>query len=327
MFNSMPVTHPLSKAALRSAWAWSGALGLCALFAGAVRILPWVLDPEVPARVALPFARGIVELATEAALLVGWPLGWALAAHRFADRGEARAMMLLGESPIRTALAQWRSAAPLAALLAVASATGAFDAGAPGRMAQDLVTQGRAACASVKTPRTFAVPFVDATWLCPGPGPAPATGPATPVLYGAGPGSLRSIVFTAKGARIAPDMRRIELDDARFSVGSAKVHAGRVALHGMSPWTHASNVPPLLRALVVVLAAALAALGSVVACLAPGRLGGTFAAVVVGVSGPLVALGLMRALERADAPAGWFLLTPIASAVFPAALAVARRGC
>jgi hypothetical protein len=52
-----------------------------ALLAGAVRILPWLLDPSVPMRVALPFIRGVVELAFEAAVIVGWPLGWRGAGH------------------------------------------------------------------------------------------------------------------------------------------------------------------------------------------------------------------------------------------------------
>lgn len=312
--------HPLSAAASRSAWAWCGGLAVAALLAGAVRVLPWMLDPDVPARAALPFARGIAELAIEAAVMVGWPIGWALAAQRFAERGEARAMMLLGESPAKTALAQWRVGAPLAIMLTLASVLGALDASAPGRMAQALVSQGRAACAAATTPRTYAIPFVEATWIC--------TPGSPPVLYGSGPGALRSIVFSARNATIAGDMRRVELDDARFSVSSidANVHANRVVIHGMSPFTHASNVPPIERALVAVLAAALAAAGAIWACVT-GRARGQLVAIAISAAGPLATLGLMRALERAEAPAAWFLLTPIASAVFPAVLAMTKRGC
>ncbi len=305
--------HPLSRAASRAAAASCGALAVAALLAGAVRILPWVLDPNVPLRVALPFARGVVELAIEAAIVVGWPLGFALAAQRYAERGEARAMMLLGESPARAAVAQWRSALPLAGALALASAMGAIDASAPGRMAQDLITQGRAACAHATARSTYAIPFVSATWLC-----TPGTEPR---LYGSGPGSLHAISFSAKGARISGDMRRIDLDDARFAIRTADVHANHVALHGMSPWSHASNVGPFLRAFVMVIAAALAALASVHASITR-RARGTFAAVLVGVSGPVAALGLMRALERADAPRAAFLAMPIVALAVPLALAM-----
>jgi hypothetical protein len=320
------VVHPLSPAAAKSAAIACGGLVIAALFAGAIRILPWVLDPSVPMRVVLPFARGVGELAIEAAILVGWPIGWSLAAHRFAERGEARAMMLLGESPIATTLAQWRSGAPLAIVLVIASMMGARDSSAPGIMAQDLVAQGRAACAHVSAPSTYAIPFVDATWLC-----APNTEPR---LYGSGPGSLHSVAFNAKDAHIAGDMRRIDLDDARFSLESvnANVHANHVALHGMSPWTHASNVPPLERALVVLLTAALAALVSVFASLT--RLAhGPLAAIGVAASGPLAALASMRAMERADAPAALYFVTPIvavgatlAIAFFSRALRASKQG-
>ena len=312
--------HPLSATAWRSAWAWCGGLAIAALLAGAVRVLPWLLDPDVPARAALPFARGVAELAIEAAVMIGWPIGWALAALRFAERGEARAMMLLGESPAKTALAQWRVAAPFVIMLTIASSLGAFDANAPGRMAQELLAQGRAACAATTTPRTYSIPFVTATWIC--------TPGAAPVLYGSGPGALHSVVFSAKNASIAGDMRRIDLEDARFSLDSihADVHANRVVLHGMSPFTHASNVPPIERAIIAVLAAALAAAGAIWACLTR-RARGQLAAIAIAAAGPLAALGLMRALERAEAPAAWFLLTPIASALFPAVLAMIKRGC
>ena len=276
-----------------------------------MRVLPWLLAPHVPLRVALPFVRGVVELAVEAAIVVGWPLGWALAAQRFAERGESRAMMLLGESPLRSAAALGRSAVPAVVVLGLASAMGAADASAPGRMAQQLVDEGRAACEHATTPSTYAVPFVSATWLC--------TPGAAPRLYGSGPGALHNVTFTARNARIGPDMRRIELDDARLRLRSTDVRAGLVVLHGMAPWTHASNVPPWLRVLVVELAAALAgALALVAGLMSIART--SLTAVAVGVSGPLATLGLMRALERADAPGAWYLVTPIVALLAVAAL-------
>ncbi len=308
--------HPLSPHVGRGVWLCSGSLMAVGLLAGAVRVLPWLLDPSVPLRVALPFLRGIVELAVEASVLIGWPLGWALAAHRFAERGEARAMMLLGESPVRTAVAQWRTALPVMVVLGLASAMGAWDAGAPGRMAEELLAQGRAACSHAKTEATYAVPFVSVTWLC--------TPGSPPRLYGPGPGALHAVAFSAKDARIADDMRRIELDDARFSVPSSKfpidVRASVVVLRGMHPWTHASNVTPILRATVVELAAALAALVALVTGWTR-LVRGTFATVCVGVSGPLAALGLMRAMERASVPAWPYLVTPMVSLAVTVAVA------
>jgi hypothetical protein len=298
--------HPLSPHVGRAVWVCSGSLLAVGLLAGAVRVLPWLLDPNVPLRVALPFLRGVVELALEASLLIGWPLGWALASHRFAERGEARAMMLLGESPFQAALAQWRTMLPVVALLGVASAMGASDAGAPGRMAQALLAQGRAACGHATIEATYAVPFVSVTWLC-----APGSEPR---LYGPGPGALHAVAFSAKDAHIADDMRRIEFDDARFSLPASKfpvdVRASVVVLHGMPPWAHASDVSPVLRVMVVELAAMLAALVAIVTGWTR-LVRGTFATVCVGVSGPLAALGLMRAMERVSVPSLSYLMTPI----------------
>ena len=317
---SLPLAHPLERGALRSAAGWSMAIAVAGCIAGLVRLLPWLLDPNVPWRVAVPFARSVAEVVLEAALLVGWPLGWSLAAYRFADRGEARVLMLLGESPWRTAIALWRSALPFVLALGVVSVAGARDAGAPGRVAQQLVTEGRRSCAAAAEPSTFAVPFVAATWLC-APGHAPR-------LYGHGPGGLAAASFTAKDAIISGDMRRIELDDARLELPlkafPVDVHVDTLVLRGMSPWAHASNVPPWFRAWIVVAAAALAALVGLQAGLR--RLArGPIAAVAVGVAGPLAALGLMRAMERADTPLGGYLLLPLFAATVPAAVAIGVR--
>ena len=87
-------------------------------FAGAVRILPWVLDPSVPMRVALPFARGVGRARDRSGdpRRVAARVGARRASIRGARRG-ARA-----DAPRRVAdratLAQWRSGVPLAIVLA-----------------------------------------------------------------------------------------------------------------------------------------------------------------------------------------------------------------
>ena len=50
----------------------------------------------------MPFARAVASVALEAAVLVGWPIGWALAAFALAERGEARVLAMLGERPFAT---------------------------------------------------------------------------------------------------------------------------------------------------------------------------------------------------------------------------------
>jgi hypothetical protein len=198
---------PLPRLARASALLASLAIALVGVVAGAVRLLPWLLDPSVPWRVAAPFARGLGSVAVEAALLVGWPVGWALACCRFVESGEARVLLTLGESPASTV----RRLAPQGALLAIALGAVALvygnDASAPGRVATELVAQARAACAQVQAPTTYAIPFTDMTWLC-----APDREPR---LVGTAPGGLAGAVLTARNARIAGDFRALELDGAQ----------------------------------------------------------------------------------------------------------------
>jgi hypothetical protein len=295
------------------------AIALVGVVAGAVRLLPWLLDPSVPWRVAAPFARGLGSVAVEAALLVGWPVGWALACCRFVESGEARVLLTLGESPASTV----RRLAPQGAVLAVALGAVALvygsDASAPGRVATELVAQARAACAQVQTPTTYAIPFTDMTWLC-----APDREPR---LVGTAPGGLAGAVLTARDARIAGDFRALELDGAQVLLAprqpgagtSVDVRAAALSLHGMAPWASASSLPAWLRAVLLALTAwsvsSLAAYG-VLRRATRSRLG----AVGLGAAGPLVALGLIRLLERADARPSAFALVPLAAALACAAV-------
>src|SRR5580692_2421257 len=115
---------PLAGKALGSALAGSGAVALVAGVGGAVRLLPWLLDPGVTFRLALPFARGLLALALEAALVVGWPIGWALATAEFVARGEARALATLGDSPAAATLRLLPQAAAFACVLGLVSFLG-----------------------------------------------------------------------------------------------------------------------------------------------------------------------------------------------------------
>ena len=64
------------------------------------------------------------------------------------------------------------------------------------------------------------------------------------------------------------------------------VHVGALRLHGLSPFTHASSVPPVARAMGLALAGGLAAVASALGVLS-GRLRGRLAAIIVAASGPL----------------------------------------
>ena len=70
-------TDPIAPVALRGALVASLLVLLAALVGAAVRLLPWVLDPSIPWATLAPFARSLLAVAVEAAVLTGWPVGWA----------------------------------------------------------------------------------------------------------------------------------------------------------------------------------------------------------------------------------------------------------
>jgi hypothetical protein len=292
---------PLQGRALSRTLAASGVAFLGAGLAGVVRLSPWLLDPAVTFRLALPFARGLLALAAEASLLLGWPVGWALATASLVERGEARALATLGESPARALVRLGPQAAGLAALLGLVSFLGARDASEPGRVISELIERGRETCAEAAEPTTYSVPFASVTWLC-----APGIRPR---LVGHGPGGLGHAMFTAARASAGGDLREIRLDDAHLALGAARVHVGSLVLRGLSPFARASSVPPAARAIALSLAGLLAAAASVIALLR-GTLRGTGGPIVVAAAGALAALGAMRSADRADAGWAGALLVP-----------------
>jgi hypothetical protein len=132
-------------AARNASFVAGGVFGV-AILAGAVRILPLLLTPGVPAEVAWPLGRGVAGVALETALFVAPPLGWALAAAKLVDRGEARALFALGVRPWTIVLGAWPAAVLLAAgpgrpRRGVVGARGR-GAGAPGAAARRRCAHG-----------------------------------------------------------------------------------------------------------------------------------------------------------------------------------------
>ena len=333
---------PIAPVALRGAAVASLLVLLAALVGAAVRLLPWVLDPSIPWATLAPFARSLLAIAIEAAILTGWPVGWAIATARLVERGEARVLASVGERPVQTLLRLAPQALLFTIMLAVTSLALGRDAAAPGRIVGALLAEGRAACgrsqdASEAAPATHAVPFVAATWLC---------APSGARLVGRAP--IGGVVFTATGAHVSDDLRRIDLEDARLALPAStkaeaslavRIHVGTLTMRGLAPWAQASSVPPWLRALVVTFSGLVASSAAVFALLELRRRRvGTVAAVAIGAAGPLAALGALRGLELRVpevASGGWlfaFILVPMAAVAAVAAAAtiatllpVARR--
>jgi hypothetical protein len=263
-------------------------------FAGLVRLMPWLLDPKVTLATATPFARALLELAAEAAILLGWPLGWALACTSFVERGEARAMAALGQSPKEVALRLWPQAIVFVGALAVVSFAGGVDASAPGRVVTELLAQGRKSCVAARQAETYAVPFADVTWLC--------SPEAPPRLAGHGPGALSAAEFTATSARVSGDLREIDLSGVHVSwpLGPREIDlsVSEMRFRGLSAFAQATTVPPLSRAVALAASATIAAIASAVGVLS-GALRGRAAAIVASASVSLAALGAMRSINAA----------------------------
>jgi hypothetical protein len=301
-------------------------IALVGLLAGAVRLLPWLLDPTVPWRVAAPFARGLAAVALEAALLLGWPIGWAVACFRFVESGEARVLLTLGERPEQTVRRLVPQGVAFAAALGVVALVYGSDANAPGRVVTELIEDARVACAAVRAPSTYAVPFTGLTWLC-----APRREPR---LVGSVPGGLSGALVTARSARVAGDFRVIDLDDARVllpgkpetsSAGNAiSLHVAELSMRGMAPWARASTLPAALRAPLLALAAWISAYVAALAVLG-GAVKTRLGVIVLGAAGPLGTLAFLRLLERTGARAPLFLLLPIAAWVLASGCALAAR--
>ena len=246
--------HVLARHALRSVLASAAVVLLLALAAGWVRLLPWMVSPEVPLPVALPFARALLAVAVETAVLVGVPVGLAFAAARCVERGEARALFALGASPGRLVanltLTQGSiGLASLACLLATSS-----PAAHPGRFAHQLLEQGKHSCAAADQPRSAQVPLVGVSWLCfPG---------QPPRVVGPLPRSGERAWFTAEDLVPSDDLRTLQLSKLRLFVRSGEQAAPRVRLDvqratiaGLPAWGPPAKLSPWSRALLVIAAA------------------------------------------------------------------------
>ena len=314
-----PIT-PITLSAVVFGLVSTAVLATIALSAAAVRVLPWALDPRMPWRVALPFARAVASVALEAAILVGWPVGWALAAFASCERGDARVLALLGERPARTTLRLAPSALVFGAVLAAASLAGGKDASEPGRVVAELLRAGKAACAREPARRAFDVPVIGASWFCVGVGVGVGetgvgkTGVETggprvvgPAALGLATSGSGEALYTARDIDVSADARRVELDDAWLATRAATLHVNR-AVFRLPPFVRASSLPAAWRALFLASSGGLSAMLAIwfLLRLRPSTDDGASSwrlhAILLGAAGPVSALALLRVLEVAPAP-------------------------
>lgn len=292
---------------LAAALVASAVVTVIAAAAGLARVLPILLDPEVPRRAARPFLVGLLALSLEVGALVGWSLGWTEAALRSVERGEARARMALGESPWRRVLGLTPVVLALAALTALGSLAWGRDARAPGRVARALVEEARVVCASATEARVVDVPLVRAAWLC-RPGRAP-------VLVGEGAGSAAAIDFIASGFHVTDDLTAVSVKDAQVLLPTetpVRLRLGEARVIHLVPFSAPSSVPPALRAFAIVAAAIASALLATVSALRNDT-GHRAVAWAIAVAGPAATLSVLRACERALIGDARLLVVPLAA--------------
>lgn len=291
----------IERQALRSAAVATAFLSGLALLAGAVRVLPLTLDPELPWAVAAPFARAVAWLALEVAVAVGWPLGWALALASCVDRGEARVHALLGRSP-RDVLAGFApQAIVFAALLFSISWLAARDAERPGRVLGELIESSRLTCASSEAPRSIPVPFLDARWLCAG------EESASPPRLLLRPPRPRGAIVTATRATLSGDVREIRLEEVHLHVGRGDLAVRELWVRGLPPLLTSATIRPLGRASAV-MAAALAVAFGLAALVLRRRMSNRLVALGAAALSMGAAFGVLRLVDRAG---GRELLLPL----------------
>jgi hypothetical protein len=277
------------------------------LFAGAVRLLPWIFAPEVPLEVSLPFARALAASASETGFLVGAPIGFALAAARSVEDGEVRALGALGVSPLRLAL----SAAPAAlgvALLCLLTSL-AWGTDSPGRFASDLVAEGQKSCARAATPRSASVPLVHVTWLCfPG---------SPPLVTGPLPGTNGSAWFTAQRLRFSDDLSVAELEQLTVASRveekkmSVELRVNQGVVRGLPVWGRGLKLSLGERSWLVLLTTLVLCLSGAAVTMS-GSIGHRALALLAGGAPAIVALLLLHRLDSASVSATLHWLVPAA---------------
>lgn len=281
-----------------------GALGALVLISATVRLLPWALAPDVAWGPLGVFARGVLVVGFETALLVSLPVAWALAAASLNDQGEARACLLSGASPWMLA----RSTVPLGLALALVtlwpSALWGRDASAAGAVVRGLVGAAREGCDPALRP-VSEVPLARASWLCPPEGPARlVTSLGT------------SLVASVQEVRVTEDLRTLWAENVSLDVrGPPLVHlqAREGVLTGLPPFARAAGPSQRLRPWFVVLGALAGALAVMTALL---RRGEARRALALGLGGASSAcgLGLLVGSERLGLGPLWYAALPAAMA-------------
>ena len=302
-----------------------------ALLAGGIRVLPLLLAPGVPLRLAPVLARGVLGVALETALFVAPPIAWALATARLVERGEARALFASGVAPWRIVASTWPAALAVALAAALAAASWGREASAPGRLMRDLLGEARAACTAAAAPAAVDVPLVGLAWVCLA-GEAPRLVGA--LSFATSQGGSEAPVFSATALEVSDDLRGLTARELTLALpesgpdagAGSRLHVAEAAIRGVTPIGRASNLGVAARALLIG-ASALAMAALAAALTLRGAIKSRVRALALGAAGPAAALLTFSSLERAPISPFVYAAMPLAGIIAMTTLAFifARR--
>lgn len=234
----------------------------------------------------LPFVKPLLSKAFELSLLVSVPAA-CVGAWCVADRLRQSAPALVAFS---------------AALfgLSLAGAIG-FDLGtrSAGTLAQELIETGRDTCERSRD-RKVHVPIVSVAWACPPGASATVSGKAPTLPY---------ITFSGTALRVSPDLRELQLENARLDMSKpparelpgVRALMQRARIRGLPPWGRPATVSMAVRLAASLLGAASTLVLGVF--LVRFLRGGFWIGASVGFAGGAVGALAQAALDRGSAHA------------------------
>lgn len=319
----VPTVSPLARKCLHGAAISVAVVAGLALMAGMVRLLPWFLEPGIPWPVVAPFARALGSVALETAIILGVPTGFALGTAAFVERGEARALQGLGQSPVQLVLGALPWAVAGAVLVLGALVALDVDATEPGQIARELVRRGRSSCLATEEARAVKIPMVNLTWLC---WPAQA-----PRVSGPLPAAGGGIWFSAAELTASQDLREFELQDLRLALRGkglfpeTRVRVKNAHVTGLPAWGRPSGLRSFPRAALVVGVSWLSGLFISLGLLRDG-VANRIGALALGAVSGLISLALLhRQDSHSQSPLFPALLAVLAVAI-PVMTTLASRG-
>lgn len=322
------------------------ALGVLAvsLLAGGVRVLPLLLAPGVPLRLAPVLARGVIGVSLEIALFVAPPIAWALAAARLVERGEARALAAVGVRPLGLIASTWPAALVVAIAAGLATASWGREAAAPGRLVRELLAEAQDACRAANAPAAIDVPLVEVSWVCLPGDPPRAVGAAPRAGNVSRDGAAqRTPAFAARSIEVSDDLRSIDAAELElvlppleprleaappgstasappgWALGAARLRAGKASIRGLAPIGPASNLSVAKRALLLGTGAIGFSAAAAAWVLAFG-IRSRARSLAIGAAGPAAALMAFSSLERGPAPFVAYAALPLAGLAAVAAV-------